>query len=1640
MADNFLFEAPKPQEDPNQYYFSGEVSPSVLPDETVKQRASKYDVAMGPYSPGVDQLSTNIQTGADEGDRMRLAQKKGMEMRALQMRMLDQFVREKGAPATTEDMEFALSLTQEQLQNPNTIFETEYAKKAISNATMGGENPTLQRALAESPEEAHTQLDQAEGAVAFKEGIQKILEGLEAQQQDQSWAGWAFDYAETWMPMASWSNTLNAVEGAPREEGVDRLAGLLPGTNKQRQYDYLRFLPLDQGLAEAQLAADKMAGDNLEDAITFFRGMLDYTSAASFIDNTIGVVDLTAVGGAAVKVGKGVAAAKSISHKTKAAGEVEAKVAEGLDATAATPAQQSAKALTDTLKPLLKRNSDPVEVLAAAGHTEEAATLGAVDKLKQLIGIGLRDTDRPGAMESFRTAIPSIFNTDSWMALGAKTFSMEAQRRIVNTVIQTTPALLKSLTSGLRIDRLNDSEKMLAALVTQAKDTVKLQYPNLVDTIMDVRPSYNEVTNTRAMGIQFGDENAALFKYSQTADKAAIERGFSGYRIKQQGAGYYIEVIKPVNETDPIIRNLLIETGEETPRSLATSFIGMLRSPEDLVSKIANEDRKSAVYGTGELTTLVKESAARIGSLPKKGRRNLATFIENDRVHETTYTVGNKTPQKQVGRFATTLSEFEGRWYDTFGSYPSEAEAVAYLEYVRLSDLDWAFRNFRVYRDKARVGTEIFDFTYTATSPQGAKTAVQMANIEGRTVKEIPWGETQDAGILILKEGDPKFVRKNDSPASLKAEVEDLLSKGYRIHQIAPFGEKALKRTELIQDLAGEDKIHFVLTDKYAAKPLPISQLPNSPGGHILYPDGFYVAQPSVTRIANKEGVLREHRYDGDTNVMQFTSEAKAKKFANVYDTVRVMIKQGVDDSTIDKYILTNLDKDPTKVKALFRDTLDTGGAVIKKAQLRLDEKIDVRFAGERLGDKLDLKSSYSNFIDSRDDAYNMYSDANLEYTGTRNSPIETIEEAGTEANPIFNTRPAKMVDAFTTMNRAMQGMVEARFLDDIKLKEVEKFAKEFGHLLKTSPEELARNPLRSVMNPQFKEGLAGPEYAAAQNSLMALRQFLGQETMFSKNLRWVKQKVLNSVYNRFGDKAVDIVEPLMMYTTKDPAKYARGLAFHIKLGLFNPVQLFLQAQTFTHMAGIAGPVIAAKSGPASLFMRGLRFTDEDAIISKFAQNAKAYGWKEEDFKEAYNLMRESGIDRVAGEVAMRDDVMDPELIQTTTGKFANWSTFFFNEGERFTRIAAYNAAYLEWRGANPLAKVSMKVKREILNRADLMAGNMTRASNASWQRGFASIPTQFFAYQARIGEQLLGKRLTGLEKARVLGMYSMMYGVPVAASAGTIGWPWAETLRSQLIERGIDYDDNVISRTIVDGLVSTIIQASTGTKYNVGERYGPNGLQTFRDFLSGEKSGAEILLGVSGSTAGDMITAAWPVLNDVADVFRDTNDNLPLLLEDMVDFTKSISSANNVLKTIYGLNFGKYITKNEIYMTDVTPGQSVFMGLAGLTPQEVPDAFAKASILKEMDKAKQEASKEAIKYIRRGLRADSDEDRKKNFTRAKLYIQGAGMNIKESAATFAAATKNYTSFVNSANQRFGNSTPERMEQYIEAQKQKVSP
>jgi hypothetical protein len=728
--------------------------------------------------------------------------------------------------------------------------------------------------------------------------------------------------------------------------------------------------------------------------------------------------------------------------------------------------------------------------------------------------------------------------------------------------------------------------------------------------------------------------------------------------------------------------------------------------------------------------------------------------------------------------------------------------------------------------------------------------------------------------------------------------------------------------------------------------------------------------------------------------VFAFSTEAEAIKYSKHMETARqLFIADKMDELKV--FLNKNLPFDISSFSRLFEDLTDEAGNVIEPAMLSREEAITYTRSGQRLIDikENNIATGYKDFTDVVRSPFNLYNDVDKKFAGERaDGLLPTIKERGTEERPLYALEAPRLVDPLRTIGRAIANSVRSRHFADYKIYAVESFIQEFKHLMRTDPKKLERDPVYYTHNPEWIEAVPNQaELMAAKTTQRHIVNLIGTEGNVAKGVSLMKERLLNTIYGRLGQNASEFVDEHLIHKIKDPARFMRAVAFHTKLGLFNPVQLWLQMQTLTHITALTGFKNAGMALPAAQMMLFRRFSDDPAIRAKLASTAQRFGWKRDEFEESLTELENTGWRWVEGETAWRDDVqINDKLVDTKFGNFLHAGTAFFRGGERITRLTAWNAAYLEWKRANPGTKITDRARNKILTRADDMSVNMTRASSATWQQGLMSLPTQFTSYQIRLWEQVLGHRLSRAEKARVIGVYSAMYGIPITLGVPVALWPIHEEIRKYLMENGIQTDDTIIEGAL-EGLQSMLLELVTGEDYDVS-RFGPGGLSIFKDIVEtakgqGNKDWLDIIIGPSYSIGGDMIRNIEPVIIGVFDAFRtDGNSVWSVTMQDLIDAGREISTVNNLARAIAMHSTGRYLSENETLLNDADTIDGFLMAVFGVMPQEVSDTFLRIESMQDFEAAQQEFKNQAIKWWRRAIAAQETGD----SDTAELYMRRA--------------------------------------------------
>lgn len=533
---------------------------------------------------------------------------------------------------------------------------------------------------------------------------------------------------------------------------------------------------------------------------------------------------------------------------------------------------------------------------------------------------------------------------------------------------------------------------------------------------------------------------------------------------------------------------------------------------------------------------------------------------------------------------------------------------------------------------------------------------------------------------------------------------------------------------------------------------------------------------------------------------------------------------------------------------------------------------------------------------------------------------------------------------------------------------------------------------------------------SAAKSMRDAVLSLIDTPTPIKAAWESVRNRALNFVYDKWGNEAAGWLDDSALFKTRDPIRFARSIAFHSKIGLFNPVQFFVNSASLVHAFAVSPQHAFGGFKDAMLMFYARR--NPSVEVQNWLRKRSGYRYWDELNQE----LKRSGFGNVGKTTSDLDDFLDTKAVTSKFGRFLDAGTIWFRTSEEMVRLNAFAIAHREWRKANPTAPITDAIRRELTNRADNLSVNMSRASSAWYNRGIMSIPSQFTSYNMRLAEQIFTGIATGRgaltrkEAARAMLGYSLLYGIPTGAGAAVGFWPVQQSFEEAAMKNGIDLEANAFVKGLSRGIINVIADATIGTKTNVAERYGPNGFSIIRDIVNGDKTMVDFFVGASGSIIGQSLKSSYPLLLSLSQAITG-NKEFPLVHDDFLDAARNISTIDNATKMYMAINWGQYITKNEVVMTDIKGIQSVILGLTGLTPREAVDAYLGKKVIKDMAQEQEKVTQLAVKELHRAFRAIQEgkfEDSERYFKRAETYIAGADLGLAGKNSIFTRALGEY--------------------------------
>lgn len=1149
-------------------------------------------------------------------------------------------------------------------------------------------------------------------------------------------------------------------------------------------------------------------------------------------------------------------------------------------------------------------------------------------------------------------------------------------------------------------------------------------------------------------------------------------------KIEQNGVGYKYVITKPYKETEDVVRNYMIRRGDGSyaPEALSTSSmtgtqswknaaLGWFRGADDSLSVNEAIQRKAVTYARNAISKWAKEEAKKIEAVanghyrvdPETGEtipwyrakaRSFVGKMKNKEVFDQFNQVLNyarkaKDPETgETGYFFKTPTELEDHYMRYYNRMPSFPEVEAYFAHVKLTEGDRVFREIQEFRNRAREGAEQHQVFFTDKNSR-----IGSGFFDGVQKNAWPSGNGQ---VLVMgkKKGDERLAYVSNQKGGFNSKellnIKEGIEQGrYKVIEIYNPADYPLRG---FSDIAGDNYIRYVVTDNAETKPLDFNHVNRRGGGHFEYDYNFYIKQAKIIKqtVSQSENDLRKlvaSLYVGDTTMMPIGSRALGKDVADKINAVRVLINDGKWDEA-ETLARKTLPMEWEEFSSWFKPSRGKDGKVVgprldpsepflvvpkNKKVYDLDKGLE-----QRHGASFQDGTKSGSLAARNQVAYNVQRD---------NENLSTVNRVSNgNGSPLFNYEPAEMVDPIPTMNRALNRAINSVFMDDYKIYAVEHWLREATPHLLASESELKASPFFHFENTIDKSSFkSGTDWSTIQNLLlnrMKIKQFVGMPNTFDTAVHSLTQHLLDSSYEK-GTEKFTALPIWMLSKAKDPVQIIRSIAFNAKLGLFNPAQMLVQAQTFTNIWAIE-PRRGALGTYATTLHQMARMNSSPAMLNKLDEMASKFNmfgvkWRPGEFKEARELLNRTGFEHVAGEHQYADTQLQSAFVKNEWKNFLNAGQIFFREGEKSTRLGAWYTSYKKFRDANPVGKITDKDLGEILNYADLLTNNMSRASASNLHSGVFSLTSQFLSYQLHLFELMFGKRLgaTTAERnwarARMFTMYGSLYGIP--AASGLVGYPFGDSIREEAISRGYVVGENWLSSLAMEGIPSYLTFLATGNAYNFGSRYGSQGLTFVQEALKSDNTFWKIAGGAGLSTVGGILNGFGPLTRDISYYISGDNKKLselgashPFKTSDIVDAFKEVSTVNQAVKVYYAMMTGRWLSKNGQYLDDVSSLNAIFMGILGVNPQRVDDTYAKINIEKAEKEAQELAYKKFESEIRRSLMDSRNGDQSgatDRMRRAFWNLEMAGYPTDKKALAISRAMKGYESMANSVDANF---------------------
>jgi ADP-ribosyltransferase-like protein len=894
----------------------------------------------------------------------------------------------------------------------------------------------------------------------------------------------------------------------------------------------------------------------------------------------------------------------------------------------------------------------------------------------------------------------------------------------------------------------------------------------------------------------------------------------------------------------------------------------------------------------------------------------LKTFVKNYGKKFATLSNTERNDLSQV----LAVGENRGEWYSrdqlealynrAYKRPPSTKEFEAYAAAQNVNDIEFLLRNDELYKQKVVTGHE------TVSYETGAGTADR---VNAKVITD--WSTIDTDRVFNLTDN---VSYSNTSNPLLESQRQSYREQGY-----------VLVKLDAATEMADGTTVNALLAKRSDLKiePLRRDQIKYRAGGHRIYRDNYFAKQARIGVQPDGEKFMK------NPSTFIVGSRAQVDLWTSQMEEARRAFLAGADPSEIGKYTPPYMTGEQFTA-GMLDGTYDP------------DQAFRTMFDRETMPEYVNTPG-YADLrnTDQSDIEQFLHTNGKMYYSHKG------------DVLPDYQGNMAPTLDPYMTINRALHNVANLASFSDYKLSAAERWNKTFGGHLN----QRALSPMQAIREGTFGLNTSDAIKQSAEAQRDVIKRALGWKTEFDHQqeiytrrfAEWVAGDDPYSLRN----KATTAVSN--WFDTNHPVQALRGLAFDLKLGLFNVAQFPLQLGTLA-----AATTISPKYGfygmvhlfPLKAYMTKSGSEDMLQLLVDRGLDRSAGFSSADEFKEYMRFTKKSGFFDLGSTHQLINDGGPNSVVGAfkKTDNIREGLRFWFYEGEWWNRAIASRIAWGETREKFPqLATDSNEFLLEVTGRAEEFAFSMSDQSAAAWQKGITSIPTQFWAYNARMLEAMMGKTFTPAQKARLILGQTLLYG---AAGIPVAPFIVEQINKAQGKNPDVDSPAGFVTRGMLDQAVFQI----TGQDLLVSKRFGTGSFvtDTLKDIFGmssyGEKSAGELLGGASYNIAFDGFETILDVIKYAAHESGGVDSERPITREALLRLASNASTFSNLHKAYMVHKYGELLSNKGTVIAANVPSQSAFAIALSVQPAEVEDVTSAMQYLNN----EKEAVDEAVKFI----------------------------------------------------------------------------